>query len=85
MGEMVDRIALWLHNRNASETEQPIARWSELPDPEKKILVAAARDLVLTMRRPTLGMRVKGRASMAKGDEGETWRAMIDEALREED
>ena len=85
MGEMVDRIAMWLHNRQAAGSERAMTRWSDIPKPEKDVLVAAARDLVLTMRRPTLGMRVKGRVAMSKGDEAEIWRAMIDGAMHEEE
>ena len=85
MGEMVDRVARWLYQREATEAEQQSIPWSEAPKAQKDALTRAARDFILTLRRPTLGMRVQGRIVRTKADEGETWRAMIDGALQEDD
>ena len=84
MGEMVDRVAMWLKQHHAG-AENSLTTWADVPDEQKAELRTAARDLVSTIRRPTLEMRVKGRSVREKGDEGETWRAMIDGALHEKD
>ena len=83
MGEMVDRMAMWLHQHHAADDQKTLVPWSELDGEQRAALLAAARDLILTMRRPTLSMRVLGRASMAKG-EGEVWRTMVDGALKDD-
>ena len=85
MGEMVTRVAQWLHLHKAEGGDQPMVPWADVENDEKNALIVAARDLVLTMRRPTLEMRVRGRAAATRGDEAEVWRAMIDSALKEAD
>jgi hypothetical protein len=83
MGEMVIRVAKWLHQYSQT-TGGEVVEWHELADEQLDSLIAAARDLVLVMRRPTLGMRGFGRSALS-GGEGEVWRAMIDGALAEKD
>jgi hypothetical protein len=70
---------MWLHQHGANATNAPLD-WQDVPDERKAELAKVASDLISTMRRPTLGMRVAGRA--VKGDEAEVWRAMIDAAAR---
>ena len=84
MGEMVDRMAMWLHQHCAAEADEPMAPWPDVSGERKEQLRTAARDMILTMRRPTLNMRIKGRVAMGKG-EGEVWRTMVDGALHEQD
>ena len=81
MGEMVDRVAMWLHQHRAGEDGSLMLPWGEVPDERKALLHTAAKDLILTMRRPTLNMRVHGRIALSKG-EGEVWRVMVDNALK---
>ena len=83
MGEMVDRMAMWLHQHHAVDAQTSMIAWLDVDEERKLALKASARDLILTMRRPTLSMRVHGRAALVKG-EGEVWRTMVDSALKED-
>jgi hypothetical protein len=83
MGEMVTRVAKWLHQYSQTAGGE-VVEWHDLTDEQLNSFVEAARDLVLVMRRPSLGMRGFGRSALA-GGEGEVWRAMIDGALAERD
>jgi hypothetical protein len=84
MGEMTNRIAMWLHQRDGDQSVRQVA-WSDVPDERKDDLTKAAVDLLQTMRRPTLEMRVRGKPLCSAGKEAEVWRAMIDGAVAEKD
>ena len=84
MGEMINRIAMWLHQREVGDDSDHVA-WSEISDKRKDDLTKAAIDLLQTIRRPTLEMRVRGKPHCSSGKEAEVWRAMIDGAVLEKD
>ncbi len=74
---------MWLHQHHAADDQTSMVAWLDLDGERKTALLAAARDLILTLRRPTLSMRVLGRAAMTAG-EGEVWRTMVDGALKDD-
>ena len=74
---------MWLHEHHTAEDQTSLVPWPDLDRERKLVLQTAARDLILTMRRPTLSMRVHGQAALAKGED-EVWRTMVDGALKDE-
>ncbi len=83
MGEMVERMAMWLHRQHANDDDVPMVPWPDVSGGRKTALRVAARDMMLTMRRPTLNMRAHGRIALGKG-EAEVWRTMVDGALTDD-
>lgn len=81
MGDMTNRIAMWLYQREVAG-QGDAAPWSDVTDDRKAALQSAAIDLLQTIRRPSLAMRIRGR-SIGGGDEAEVWRAMVDGAIQD--